>query len=167
MKPGKRKISRALISVFDKTGLLDFVKKLDDLGVEIISTGGTAKVIGEAGYPVTEVSEITGFGEMMDGRVKTLHPKIHGGLLGLRDNQDHLGSMLENNIPEIDLLVVNFYPFQEIVKEGASYDQCIENIDIGGPAMIRSAAKNHNYVTVCMCGQRVADLGRLEEVLCS
>ena len=148
MKPGKRKISRALISVFDKTGLLDFVKKLDYLGVEIISTGGTAKVIGEAGYPVTEVSEITGFGEMMDGRVKTLHPKIHGGLLGLRDNQDHLGSMLENNIPEIDLLVVNFYPFQEIVKEGASYDQCIENIDIGGPAMIRSAAKNHNYVTV-------------------
>ena len=121
MKPGTRKISRALISVFDKTGLLDFVKKLDDLGVEIISTGGTAKTIGEAGYAVTEVSEITGFEEMMDGRVKTLHPKIHGGLLGLRDNQDHLGSMLKNNIPEIDLLVVNLYPFQETVREGASY----------------------------------------------
>ena len=143
-----RKISRALISVFDKTGLLELVEKLNFLGVEIISTGGTAKVISEAGYAGTQDAHITGFQEMMDGRVKTLHPIIHGGLLALRDNQDHIDAMVINNIPEIDLLVVNLYPFNETVSKGESYASCIENIDIGGPAMIRSAAKNHDFVTV-------------------
>ncbi len=113
-----RKISRALISVFDKTGLLELVEKLNFLGVEIISTGGTAKVISEAGYAVTQVADITGFQEMLDGRVKTLHPIIHGGLLALRDNQDHIDAMVINNIPEIDLLVVNLYPFNETVSKG-------------------------------------------------
>ena len=148
MNRENQKISRALISVFDKTGLLELVQKLDSLGVELISTGGTAKFISDAGFPVTEVSQITNFEEMMDGRVKTLHPNIHGGLLSLRDNKNHLNSMIKNNIPEIDLLVVNLYPFQETIKNGSTYEQCIENIDIGGPAMIRSAAKNHKFVTV-------------------
>jgi phosphoribosylaminoimidazolecarboxamide formyltransferase/IMP cyclohydrolase len=142
-----RKISRALISVFDKTGLLELVEKLNFLGIEIISTGGTAKVISEAGYAVTQVADITGFQEMMDGRVKTLHPSIHGGLLALRDNQEHIDAMVSNDILEIDLLVVNLYPFKETVAKGENYINCIENIDIGGPAMIRAAAKNHAFVT--------------------
>lgn len=141
-------LSRALISVSDKTGLLDFAKSLSDRGVELLSTGGTAKALRDAGLAVRDVAEITGFPEMMDGRVKTLHPMVHGGLLALRDNPDHVASMEEHGIGGIDLLVVNLYPFEETVAKGADYDTCIENIDIGGPAMIRAAAKNHSFVSV-------------------
>lgn len=141
-------IRRALVSVSDKTGLVDLGKKLDALGVEILSTGGSAKMMREAGIAVKDVSAHTGFPEMMDGRVKTLHPKIHGGLLAVRDNPDHKKAMDEHGIGGIDLVVVNLYPFEETVKKGAGFDETIENIDIGGPAMIRSAAKNHRFVTV-------------------
>ena len=139
-------IKRALLSVSDKSGLVEFGQFLADHGVEILSTGGSAKMLADAGVPVIEVAEYTGFPEMMDGRVKTLHPKVHGGLLGLRDK--HADAMSEHNIGAIDLLVVNLYPFEETVEKGADFATCIENIDIGGPAMIRSAAKNHGYVTV-------------------
>ena len=139
-------IRRALLSVSDKTGLVDLGRFLADKGVELLSTGGSAKMLADAGVPVREVSDYTGFPEMMDGRVKTLHPKVHGGLLGLRDK--HADAMTEHDIGGIDLLVVNLYPFEETVAKGAGFDDCIENIDIGGPAMIRSAAKNHAYVTV-------------------
>ncbi len=142
------KIERALISVSDKSGLVEFGQYLADRGVAILSTGGSAKALADAGVPVTEVSDHTGFPEMMDGRVKTLHPTIHGGLLAVRDNPDHQASMQEHDIGAIDLLVVNLYPFEETVAKGAGFDTCIENIDIGGPAMIRSAAKNHRDVTV-------------------
>ncbi|MGV6890247.1 bifunctional phosphoribosylaminoimidazolecarboxamide formyltransferase/IMP cyclohydrolase [Rhodophyticola sp. SM2404] len=141
-------LSRALISVSDKTGLLDFAKSLSDRGVELLSTGGTAKALRDAGLAVRDVAEVTGFPEMMDGRVKTLHPMVHGGLLALRDNPEHVASMEEHGIGGIDLLVVNLYPFEETVAKGAEYDTCIENIDIGGPAMIRAAAKNHSFVSV-------------------
>jgi len=141
-------VRRALISVSDKTNLVEFARALIDHGAEILSTGGSAKAIAEAGLAVTEVSDHTGFPEMMDGRVKTLHPKIHGGLLALRDNQDHAKAMADHEIPAIDLIAVNLYPFEETVANGADFDTCIENIDIGGPAMIRSAAKNHGFVTV-------------------
>ncbi len=140
-------IKRALFSVSDKTGLIELATALDALGVELLSTGGTARAIREAGLPVRDVSEITNFPEMMDGRVKTLHPMVHGGLLALRDNPDHVAAMNEHGIGEIDLLVVNLYPFEATVAAGAGYDDCIENIDIGGPAMIRAAAKNHGFVT--------------------
>ncbi|NQV43893.1 MAG: bifunctional phosphoribosylaminoimidazolecarboxamide formyltransferase/IMP cyclohydrolase [Rhodospirillales bacterium] len=143
-----QKILRALISVSDKTGLVEFGRYLHEQGVEILSTGGSAKSLADAGVPVIEVSEHTGFPEMMDGRVKTLHPTIHGGLLAVRDNADHQASMKEHGIGTIDLLVVNLYPFEETVAKGAEFATCIENIDIGGPAMIRSAAKNHRDVTV-------------------
>ena len=142
------KILRAIISVSDKTGLIEFGKFLAKAGVEILSTGGSAKTLANAGVPVIEVSEHTSFPEMMDGRVKTLHPAIHGGLLAVRDNPSHQAAMKEHNIGAIDLLVVNLYPFEETVAKGADFDTCIENIDIGGPAMIRSAAKNHRDVTV-------------------
>ena len=142
------KIQRALISVSDKSGLIEFGQYLADKGVAILSTGGSAKMLADADVPVTEVSDHTNFPEMMDGRVKTLHPIIHGGLLAVRDNPDHRASMDEHNIGAIDLLVVNLYPFEETVARGADFDTCIENIDIGGPAMIRSAAKNHRDVTV-------------------
>ena len=142
----KRQIRRALISVFDKTGLVDFAKALAAHKIELISTGGTAKALRDAGLAVTEVSSITGFPEIMDGRVKTLHPKIHGGLLGLRDK--HADAMREHDIGGIDLLVSNLYPFEATIAKGASFDETIENIDIGGPAMIRAAAKNHDWVTV-------------------
>ena len=141
-------IKRALLSVSDKTGLVEFGKFLAEQGVEILSTGGTAKALADAGVQVTEVSDHTGFPEMMDGRVKTLHPTIHGGLLALRDNDAHVKSLTDHKIAEIDLLVVNLYPFEETVEKGADFDTCIENIDIGGPAMIRSASKNHRFVTV-------------------
>lgn len=141
-------IKRALLSVSDKTGLVELAKALSERGIEILSTGGSAATIRDAGLPVRDVSEITNFPEMMDGRVKTLHPMVHGGLLALRDNEDHIASMQEHSIPNIDLLVVNLYPFEETVAAGASYDDCIENIDIGGPAMIRAAAKNHGFVNV-------------------
>ncbi len=142
----KRPVARALISVFDKTGLLEFARALANHKIELISTGGTAKALRDAGLKVTEVSSLTGFPEIMDGRVKTLHPKIHGGLLGLRDK--HADAMREHDIGGIDLLVSNLYPFEETIAKGASFDQAIENIDIGGPAMIRAAAKNHEWVTV-------------------
>ncbi|HMT07647.1 MAG TPA: bifunctional phosphoribosylaminoimidazolecarboxamide formyltransferase/IMP cyclohydrolase [Pyrinomonadaceae bacterium] len=144
-----RKIKRALISVSDKAGLLEFVGELAKHGVEIISTGGTAAHIRNNGFTVTDVSEVTGFPEMMDGRVKTLHPKIHGAFLALRDNEDHVASMLEHGITPIDLVVVNLYPFEQtIVKQGVSLEEAVENIDIGGPAMIRSASKNWRDVAV-------------------
>jgi phosphoribosylaminoimidazolecarboxamide formyltransferase / IMP cyclohydrolase len=143
-----RRITRALLSVSDKAGLIDFARELAGYDIELISTGGTAKAIKDAGLPVIDVSELTGFPEMMDGRVKTLHPKVHGGLLAIRGNQEHAAAMEAHHIRPIDLLVVNLYPFEETVAKGAAYDDCVENIDIGGPAMIRAAAKNHHDVTV-------------------
>ncbi len=141
-------IRRALISVSDKTGLVELARALAGLGVELLSTGGSARVMRDAGLAVTDVAEVTGFPEMMDGRVKTLHPAVHGGLLALRDNAEHVAAMQAHGIAPIDLLVVNLYPFEATVAAGADYDSCIENIDIGGPAMIRAAAKNHAFVTV-------------------
>ena len=141
-------IKRALLSVFDKTGMAEFAKELAGLGVDLVSTGGTSKLIASTGAAVRDISDLTGFPEMMDGRVKTLHPKVHGGLLAVRDNPVHQASMDEHGIGAIDLVVVNLYPFEETIAKGASYEETIENIDIGGPAMIRSAAKNHAYVTV-------------------
>ena len=144
-----RKIKRALISLSDKTGAVDFAKRLSEFGVEIISTGGTAKTLRDAGLNVTDVSDVTGFPEMMDGRVKTLHPKIHGAFLALRDNESHVASMTEHGIDPIDMVVVNLYPFEETVaKEGVRLEDAVENIDIGGPAMIRSASKNWRDVAV-------------------
>ena len=144
-----RKITRALISVSDKTGILEFAKNLREFGVEIISTGGTARSLRENGVEVTEVADVTNFPEMMDGRVKTLHPKIHGAFLALRDDAQHVQSMKEHGIEPIDLVVVNLYPFQEtIAKENVSLAEAVENIDIGGPAMIRSASKNWRDVAV-------------------
>ena len=141
-------IGRALISVSDKSGLLEFARDLAARGVELISTGGTSGLLRQAGLAVRDVSEVTGFPEMMDGRVKTLHPNVHGGLLALRDDDEHLLAMAAHGIQPIDLLVVNLYPFEATVAKGADRDTCIENIDIGGPAMIRAAAKNHKFVTV-------------------
>ncbi|QFS84515.1 Bifunctional purine biosynthesis protein PurH [Roseivivax sp. THAF40] len=141
-------VRRALLSVSDKTGLIDLAQALAARGIELVSTGGTAKAMREAGLDVRDVSELTGFPEMMDGRVKTLHPAVHGGLLALRDNEAHTGAMAEHGIAEIDLLVVNLYPFEATVAKGADYAEAIENIDIGGPAMIRAAAKNHGFVNV-------------------
>ena len=141
-------LRRALISVSDKTGLLDLAYALVDQGVELVSTGGSAKAIRDAGLDVLDVATITGFPEMMDGRVKTLHPNVHGGLLALRNNLRHVEAMEEHGITGIDLLIVNLYPFEETVASGANYKTAIENIDIGGPAMIRAAAKNHQFVTV-------------------
>ena len=146
--PDLAPIRRALLSVSDKTGLVDLAQGLAARGVELVSTGGTAKAIREAGLEVRDVSELTGFPEMMDGRVKTLHPVVHGGLLALRDDAGHVAAMEAHGIGGIDLLVVNLYPFEATVAAGAGYDDCIENIDIGGPAMIRAAAKNHAFVSV-------------------
>ncbi|MFP7569672.1 bifunctional phosphoribosylaminoimidazolecarboxamide formyltransferase/IMP cyclohydrolase [Marivita sp. S2033] len=141
-------IRRALLSVSDKTGLVDLAQTLAARGVEILSTGGSAQALRDADVAVTDVADVTGFPEMMDGRVKTLHPMVHGGLLALRDNDAHIDAMEEHGIGPIDLLVVNLYPFEDTVAKGSDYDTCIENIDIGGPAMIRAAAKNHAFVTV-------------------
>ncbi|MBR3370547.1 MAG: bifunctional phosphoribosylaminoimidazolecarboxamide formyltransferase/IMP cyclohydrolase [Rhodobacteraceae bacterium] len=141
-------LKRALISVSDKTGLIDLAKALAARKVELVSTGGTARALREAGLAVQDVSDLTGFPEMMDGRVKTLHPGVHGGLLALRNDEAHVGAMVAHGIKAIDLLVVNLYPFESTVARGASYAEAIENIDIGGPAMIRAAAKNHDFVTV-------------------
>ena len=148
-----RRVTRALLSVSDKTGLIEFAKALAGHGVELVSTGGTAKAIAAAGLQVKDVSELTGFPEMMDGRVKTLHPKVHGGLLAIRDNKEHADAMKAHGIAPIDLLVVNLYPFEATVDKGAGYEDCIENIDIGGPAMIRAAAKNHDDVAVVVEAQ--------------
>ncbi|HTK12967.1 MAG TPA: bifunctional phosphoribosylaminoimidazolecarboxamide formyltransferase/IMP cyclohydrolase [Xanthobacteraceae bacterium] len=143
-----RPVARALLSVSDKTGLIAFAKGLAERGVELVSTGGTAKALTEAGLTVMDVAALTGFPEMMDGRVKTLHPMVHGGLLAIRDNAAHKEAMTAHGIRPIDLLVVNLYPFEATVAKGADYETCVENIDIGGPAMIRAAAKNHDDVAV-------------------
>ncbi len=143
------KIKRALISVSDKTGVLDFARSLTQMGVEIISTGGTARALSEGGIQVIGIESVTGFPEMMDGRVKTLHPKIHGGLLALRDKADHVEAMQDNDITPIDLVCVNLYPFEQTVaRPGCTLADAIENIDIGGPSMVRSAAKNNKFVTI-------------------
>ena len=142
------RIQRALISVSDKQGIVEFSRALTELGVEIVSTGGTASLLRDNKIPVKDVSEITGFPEMMDGRVKTLHPKIHGGILALRDNPEHAAKMKEHGIAPIDLIVVNLYPFEATVARGASFEEIVENIDIGGPALVRAAAKNHTHVGV-------------------
>lgn len=146
--PRATKINRALISVSDKSGIADFAKKLAAHGVEILSTGGTAKLLKEEGLTVTEISDFTGFPEIMGGRVKTLHPKVHGALLARRDNEEHEKARSDNDIQDIDMLIVNLYPFVQTMKSGADFDTCIENIDIGGPAMIRASAKNHDFLTV-------------------
>ena len=140
-------IRRALLSVSDKTGLVEFATELASLGVDLISTGGTARALQEAGLNVTDISSWTGFPEIMDGRVKTLHPKVHGGLLAVRSNPDHQAAMQQNDIATIDLLAVNLYPFEQTLAGGGTYEDLVENIDIGGPAMTRAAAKNHNDVT--------------------
>jgi phosphoribosylaminoimidazolecarboxamide formyltransferase/IMP cyclohydrolase len=155
--PDRARVKRALISVSDKTGLVETAQALHDLGVELISTGGTRAAIAAAGLPVKDISEVTGFPEMMDGRVKTLHPAVHGALLGVRDAPDHAAAMREHQITGIDLLYVNLYPFEATVARGAGFDDCVENIDIGGPAMIRSAAKNHAYVAVCTGPEDMAE----------
>lgn len=143
------KIKRAIISVTDKKGIVDFATALSKFDVEILSTGGTAKALRQGGISVTDISEYTGFPEMMDGRVKTLHPKVHGGLLGLRDNPEHVRMMEEHGIKGIDMVVVNLYQFERTVaKEGVTLEEAIENIDIGGPSMLRSSAKNFKDVTV-------------------
>ena len=146
-----RKIKTALISVSNKKGILEFAKILSENGVEILSTGGTARLLKKKGLPITLVSDYTGFPEMMDGRVKTLHPKIHGGLLGKRDDENHRNAMIKHGIKAIDMLIVNLYPFEEtITKKNCSFEDAIENIDIGGPSMLRSAAKNHRDVAVAV-----------------
>ncbi|MBZ9866677.1 bifunctional phosphoribosylaminoimidazolecarboxamide formyltransferase/IMP cyclohydrolase [Mesorhizobium sp. CA15] len=141
-------VRRALLSVFDKTGLVDFAKALAAAGVELVSTGGTAKALAGAGLAVRDVSELTGFPEIMDGRVKTLHPSVHGALLGIRDDAEHAKAMHDHNIEPIDLVVCNLYPFEDVRRSGAGYASIVENIDIGGPAMIRASAKNHAYVAI-------------------
>ena len=148
MSIDQRRISRALLSVSDKTGLVEFAQTLVGFGVELISTGGTRKALAEAGLPVRDIADLTHFPEMMDGRVKTLHPKVHGGLLAIRENPEHEAAMLAHDIHPIDLLVVNLYPFEATLMRGASFDECVENIDVGGPAMIRGASKNHEDVAV-------------------
>jgi phosphoribosylaminoimidazolecarboxamide formyltransferase/IMP cyclohydrolase len=157
--PDRAPVRRALISVSDKTGLVEAARTLAGMGVELVSTGGTRKAIADAGLPVKDVSDLTGFPEMMDGRVKTLHPTVHGGLLGVRDAPEHARAMAEHGIGGIDLVYVNLYPFEATIAAGADYATAIENIDIGGPAMIRSAAKNHGYVAVC------TEIADLEEVM--
>lgn len=143
------KMKRALISVTDKTGIVEFAEELVKLGVEIISTGGTANILRNQGIPVIDVSEVTGFPEILDGRVKTLHPKIHGGILGRRDVANHVDTMEKHGIKPIDIVVVNLYAFEKTVaKKGCTLDEAIENIDIGGPTLLRAAAKNYKDVTV-------------------
>jgi phosphoribosylaminoimidazolecarboxamide formyltransferase/IMP cyclohydrolase len=151
-------VKRALISVFDKTGLTDIARDLAALGVELVSTGGTRAAIAAAGLPVKDIAELTGYPEMMDGRVKTLHPIVHGGLLGVRDAPDHAKAMADHGIGGIDLVYVSLYPFEDTVAGGGDFAACVENIDIGGPAMIRSAAKNHAYVAVCTTPEDVAEV---------
>jgi len=159
----KTKLRRALVSVSDKTGIENFARALSQMGVEILSTGGTYAALERAGVPVTEVSEYTGFPEMMDGRVKTLHPKVHGGILALREEASHTDAMSAHGIEGIDLVVVNLYPFESTVaKPDVSRADAIEQIDIGGPSMVRSAAKNHRYVGIV---SDPADYGRVLDEL--
>ncbi|MGZ9109408.1 MAG: bifunctional phosphoribosylaminoimidazolecarboxamide formyltransferase/IMP cyclohydrolase [Micavibrio sp.] len=146
--PSPSRIRRALLSVSDKTGLAEFAHALQGMGIELLSTGGTAKTLSQSGLQIIDVGTYTGFPEIMDGRVKTLHPRVHGGILARRDNGDHLNAMQVHGIDPIDLVVVNLYPFAETVRQGSNDETCIENIDIGGPAMIRAAAKNHAFVTI-------------------
>lgn len=143
-------MKRVLISVSDKRGIVNFAKFLEENNYEIISTGGTEKILKEAGIKTLNISDITGFPEIMDGRVKTLHPNVHGGLLCVRDNPEHMKALIENNIELIDMVVVNLYPFKEALEKNSTHEELIENIDIGGPSMLRSAAKNHKFVTVCV-----------------
>src|SRR5258705_1055103 len=143
-----RRVTRALLSVSDKAGLIDFATALAGHGVELVSTGGTAKAIAAAGLKVKDVSELTGFPEMMDGRVKTLHPKVHGGLLAIRDNKEHADAMKTHGIAPIDLLVVNLYPFEATVDKGAGFEECIENIDIGRPQQDRPPRRKHGPPSV-------------------
>jgi len=156
---GAVKIRRALVSVFDKAGVVDFARKLSSMGVTLLSTGGTKAKIAEAGVPVTDVTEYTGAPEILDGRVKTLHPKVHGALLAVRGNEDHERQMREQGIEGIDLVVCNLYPFADAVGKGGDYDTCIENIDIGGPCMIRASAKNNRAVTT------ITSPGQYDELL--
>ncbi len=160
--PDLVKVGRALLSVSDKTGLVEFAAKLSALGIELVSTGGTRKAIADAGIAVRDVSELTLFPQIMDGRVKTLHPGVHGGLLAIRDDADHAAAMRAHGISPIDLAVINLYPFEDVQAAGADYPAIIENIDIGGPAMIRASAKNHAYVTVVV---DPADYGRIASAL--
>jgi phosphoribosylaminoimidazolecarboxamide formyltransferase/IMP cyclohydrolase len=148
MPSDPKRISRALLSVSDKSGLIDFARALTERGIALVSTGGTRKALADTGIPVRDVSDVTGFPEMMDGRIKTLHPAVHGGLLAIRNNPEHQAAMRTHGIAPIDLLVVNLYPFEATLAAGRPYEECVENIDIGGPAMIRAAAKNHADVTV-------------------
>lgn len=158
-----KKVTRALLSVSDKTGIVEFARKLADHGIDLISTGGTATLLRQNGLPVRDVSDLTGFPEMLDGRVKTLHPKVHGGILGIRENAGHRAKMEEHGIVPIDMVIVNLYPFrQTIQKPGVELEEAIENIDIGGPAMIRSASKNHHDVAVVV---DPADYQRVGEAL--
>ncbi len=158
MTDSLRRASRALISVSDKAGVVEFARALAGFGIGLVSTGGTRKTLGDAGLNVLDVSDLTGFPEMMDGRVKTLHPAVHGGLLAMRGNPAHAEAMRAHGIQPIDILVVNLYPFEETVARGANFADCIENIDIGGPAMIRAAAKNHDDVVVLVDGADYAAL---------
>src|ERR1051325_3490697 len=159
MTENLRPIQRALISVSDKTGIVDLARELAHFNVEIISTGGTSRALRDAGIAVRDVSEITGFPEMMDGRVKTLHPRVHGGLLALRDNAGHVAAMQQHEIQPIDLVVVNLYPFAETIKRaGVTREEAIEQIDIGGPAMIRSAAKNARDVAVVVSSDDYSEI---------
>jgi len=158
----KDRIERALISVTDKTGIVEFAKELENLGIEIISTGGTARVLREGGVKVIDVSEVTGFPEILEGRVKTLHPKVHGGILFKRDNETHVETVKKLGIKSIDLIVVNLYAFEKVVEKEADLDTAIENIDIGGPTLIRAGAKNFKYVTVVVDPQDYSKV--LEEI---
>ena len=158
------KIKRALLSVSDKTGIVELGKFLSEKGVEIISTGGTMKALRDAGVPVTYVSDVTGFPEIMDGRVKTLNPKIHGAILAVRSNPEHMQALAEHNITPTDLVVVNLYPFRETIsKPGVTEAEAIENIDIGGPAMVRASAKNFKDVVIVTYPRRYAQLMEMLE----
>src|SRR5512135_2873419 len=157
------KIQRAILSVTDKAGLVEFARRLAGLGVELISTGGTAKLLRDSGIPVKDISDLTGFPEMLDGRVKTLHPKVHGGILHMRSKKEHLAACAEHGIEPIDMVVVNLYAFEKTAsKPGVEFEDIIENIDIGGPSMVRSAAKNFQDVAIVT---RVADYATLVDEL--
>ena len=145
---GPQQVRTALLSVSDKTGLIAFATRLTTLDIQLLSTGGTAAALRQAGLDVIDVSQVTGFPEIMDGRVKTLHPHIHGGILARRDKSEHLDALNKHDIAPVDMIVANLYPFAQTVAAGADFETCIENIDIGGPAMIRAGAKNHSYVSV-------------------
>ena len=157
------RIQRALVSVSDKTGIENFARMLTQMGVELLSTGGTYRAISEAGITVREVSDYTGFPEMMDGRVKTLHPKVHGGLLGVRGHPKHEKEMEEHGIGKIDMTILNLYPFEATVAKGAEFEQCIENIDIGGPSMLRSTAKNHAFTTIVTSPDQYEEVQKVME----